>query len=927
MVSTLQRRTLHRSGCLQAPGATGFSLSRGLRGLPVSVVVASALLLASLAACGGDAGTDVTAAPARIVRVSVAQDSVAVGAALDPPLGVRVVSSLGDPVEGVPVRFALISGPGQVPTGLAVSDTKGIAEGTFQAASDLGESVVRVDIPSASQVAPLQFRVTTVPAGEVRLTTSAGDGQSAESGTQLPLPFTVTAKTPGGVAAGGVRIVWAIASGPDGAHLTSDTTFTGADGHTQNLLTLGSGQGDYAVRAFATGGVKTDTATFTAHAVGQLQSSVHVDSVSPSPMVPGQDATLYGSGFGTGAAEVRIEGASAQVLAVEPGRLRFQVPAFTDRCLPARSVGVRALVGGQPSNGELVPVRPSGTALALAVGQTATLSGQAALACLQLAASDSASHYLLVAGNADRTAEGITPLRLILRTAPVTSAAVASAEVRVRSAAAEQPARRADLYAMAIRVRQAALGELARRRVAGTGLALRRSQAARFATVPKTGDTLSFSFAVKPDLTVSCDATSDRVHGVVRVVTPHALVVEDTAAPAGGFDGATLDRLATEFEDVDYPSDVQYFGTPSDLDGNGRVVILLTPRVNGLTPRGSSVIAGGFFLPLDLVDKGDAQGGGLKGPDGETCSASNEGEVLYMPVPDPNGQYSDPARTDQILRSDRNTMPHELQHLISAEVRLVQRGGDFNSVEEVWLGEGLSHIAEEVAGFRVMQRSAGQNLAWSPILNDQRTLDQFNTFELDNFARLEFYMLQPNAAPALATTDPGGASSLQMRGFAWALLRWLADRLGPGAEPAFFRSLASGGSGLSRGIANIEQATGMRWEDLLAQFDLAMALDDQAPAGSNPAYQVTTWNLPSIFQGLHDNPTSGSRFPLAYPLVMTSLGFETGAVDFDVHASTSAYFDMTSDQASPAVAIQLASQSGGAPPASSSPQVLVVRLR
>jgi hypothetical protein len=931
MVRYLQRSTPHRPGRRDGPGAIGLSPLRGPRWRRASctgVGFAAASLL-FLAACGGDAGTDVTPAPARLVRLSVQTDSATVGSTLDPPLGVKVVSSLGDPVEGVPVRFALLSGPGQVPTGLAVSDTRGVAEGTFEAGTDLGESVVRVDVPSASQVAPLQFRIITVPAGQIHVAAGAGDGQSAEVGTQLALPFTLAASTPSGVPAGGVRIVWHIASGPQGGRLTSDTTFTGTDGTTRNLLTLGPDEGDYAVQAYATGGVQTDTAGFSAHAVTSLQSAARVDSVRPSPLRPGQESTLYGDGFGTAssAVDVRVEGTAAQILAVEPDRVRFQVPAFTDRCLPERTVGIRAIVSGQPTNGRLVPLTPSGTPLQLAPGQEVTLASQAALGCVQVAASDTATQYLVLAGNADQTADGMTPLRLILRTAPVSGDATAAADVRVRSAVSEEPAGRADPYGAAIRIREAARAELGLRRIAGTGLALRRSVEPRFAAAPTVGDTLTLSFAVSTDLTVSCDATGDPVHAVVRAIEPHAIIAQDTAAPGGGFDQGQLDDLAAEFESVDYQTDVQYFGEPSDLDGNGRVIILLTPRVNALTPRGSSVVAGGFFLPLDLVDKGDPQGGGLKGPDGETCAASNEGEILYMPVPDPGGAYSDPARVDQILRSDRNTMPHELQHLISAEERLVQQGGDFNSVEEVWLGEGLSHIAEEVAGFRVMQRSPDQNIAWSEILGDPHTLDLFNTFELDNFARLEFYMLQPDEAPALATTDPGGVRSLQMRGFAWALLRWLADRIGPAGEPAFFRSLARGGTNLSQGIANIEQATGERWEDLLGQFALALALDDQAPTGTDPAYQLGSWNLPSVFQGLHDNPTSGSRFPLAYPLAVTGLSFESAAVDFDVRSSTSAYFRLTADQAQPALAFRLASQSGGPPPASTAPRILVVRLR
>ncbi|HKK27126.1 MAG TPA: IPT/TIG domain-containing protein [Gemmatimonadota bacterium] len=871
------------------------------------------------------------------MRVSNASDTVTVGALLDPPLGVRVVGSLGDPVEGVPVRFALVTGPGSVQTGLAVSDTRGVAEAAFQADRRLGESHVRVDVPSASQVAPLEFDVHTLPAGEVDLTVAGGDGQSAETGTQLALPFAVKAVTPSGTSVGGARVVWEVADGPSGATLTADTTYADPQGRSENLLTLGPDAGDYTIRSFAGGGVETDTVTFSARGVTSLEAAARLDSVGPVPLRPGGDATLYGDGFGTDASvlEVRVEGAPAQILTVEPDRIRFQVPSFTDRCLPARTVGVRALLRGQPTNGRLVPVESSGTPLALARGQVEALAGADALGCLQLPGADSAREYLVVAGDADRTAQGMTPLRLILRAGSDTAAASggAAAAVRIRAAESRLPGTGLDDYSRTLRIQAEAREELARRRISGGGLTSPTRAAASIspsaATTPSRGDTMSFHFAVRQDLTVSCEATQDPVRTVVRAVGQHVALAVDVDAPAGGFDETTLQGLADEFDRVVYPTDRSYFGDPADLDGNGRILLVLTPRVNALTPRGSTAIVGGFFLPIDLVDSGDASGSGVQGPNGETCPASNEGELLYLPVPDPQGVYSDAQRVDQVLRPDRNATAHELQHLISAEQRLVMGGGDFGSVEEVWLGEGLSHIAEEVVGLGEMSLGQGQDLGWDGIVNDPARLRVFNTFELDNFARLAFFMAQPGEAPVLSTTDPGGVRSLQMRGFAWAFLRWVADhRTGASSEEAFFRDLARGGPNLSRGIANVEQAAGESWDDLLSGFMLSLAADDdRSPSSTDARYQFPSWNLPDIFQGLHDNPSSGARFPLAYPLAVTALRFESAAVDFDTRASTAAYFRLRSSAGGPPpLALQLASQSGGAPPTSTSPHVLVLRL-
>ena len=47
-----------------------------------------------------------------------------------------------------------------------------------------------------------------------------------------------------------------------------------------------------------------------------------------------------------------------------------------------------------------------------------------------------------------------------------------------------------------------------------------------------------------------------------------------------GFTDLDLADLAMEFGDPVYPTITEAFGSESDLDGNGRVIILFTPAVN-----------------------------------------------------------------------------------------------------------------------------------------------------------------------------------------------------------------------------------------------------------------------------------------------------------------------------------------------------------
>lgn len=898
---------------------------------PAVLLLVGAAALFALTGCSGEGGTQPSPAPSSFVRVSSTLDSAVVGETTDPPFAVRVENSVGDPVEGLPVRFGVVTGPGEVFPNLAVSNAQGVAEANFRAGSEPGSSRVRVDIPSASNVAPTSFDVVTLPAGEVSLSRTGGDGQEAEVESQLPLPFEIRVTAASGVPAGGLPIAWRVTDGtPDGAKLASDTTFTDSDGRTRNLLTLGRDPGDHTVTAFATGEVATDTVTFSTSALAALSGPAVIDSLSSDTLVAGQEAVLYGEGFGqlTADVDVRVEGSSGTVVDVTEESIRFTVPSFEDRCLPRRTVGVRALVRGAPSNGAMATLEPVGDPLDLAAGERVTLTGEATR-CLHLAATSSEREYLLVAGNSARSGSSITPMRLRLRASGDSESGEPPASVRATlREGGSDPELPEGLGGGELRIRQTAHDLLAQRRIGVRGGAGEQIRAAQVpGPPPEVGDVLDLNFAVDQDLAVSCADTTERLGAAVRATGPHVVLAEDTLAPANGFQEEDWEALRDEFESVVFPTDSAYFGGPADLDGNGRIVVVATPRVNGLTPRGSSSRVGGFFLPVDLIDSGDAAGSGLRGPEGETCAASNEGEFLYLMAPDPDGAFSDPLRSGQALRNARSVTAHELMHLLSTQQRLVLGEGDFESLEEVWLAEGLSHVAEEIVGLRIMEQTPGQNLDWAGMTATTSDLENFNTFHLNNFARLDLFMRDPVGAPALASGEPGGLRGLQMRGFAWSFLRWLADRRGGGDEAAFFRQLSTGGPAARRGVANVEQAAGESWQTLLAEYRLALLLDDLEGEGVPDDARVATWNLRAVFAGLHENPNTRAVFPFPYPLAVTPLPYGTATVDFDATASTAAFFRLIGADAEGPLAVGLANQSGGTVPLSSEPEITLYRTR
>ena len=88
------------------------------------------------------------------------------------------------------------------------------------------------------------------------------------------------------------------------------------------------------------------------------------------------------------------------------------------------------------------------------------------------------------------------------------------------------------------------------------------------------------------------------------------------------------------FDDFLYPIDTTAFGRESDIDANGVVIVLLTHRVNALSPdcnaQGSVIL--GYFFGADLLPRSSNNPG------------SNEGEIFYGLVPDPDNTACDISR-------------------------------------------------------------------------------------------------------------------------------------------------------------------------------------------------------------------------------------------------------------------------------------------
>jgi hypothetical protein len=378
----------------------------------------------------------------------------------------------------------------------------------------------------------------------------------------------------------------------------------------------------------------------------------------------------------------------------------------------------------------------------------------------------------------------------------------------------------------------------------------------------KVGDLLTVNVSAG-----SCSAPVNHALRVTAIGTK-SIVLSDTLNPSGGFTDADFLRIATRFDTLVYPLDVGAFGAPTDIDNNGRVAIIFTRTVNELTTADNQTsFVGGFFNPRDLFPKVDP--GTNRNND---CPGSNEGEMFYMIVPDPAGTVNGHAHTTGYVDSlTTGIIAHEFQHLINGSRRMYinTTATDF---EDIWLNEGLSHIAEELLYYRESGFTPRQNLDDATI----RVLfpAKYGIWKSDaasNLSRFLSYVRAPSANSVYADDD-----LLATRGATWSFLRYAADQLGTTDGTMWQRF----DNATVTGLATLQSVFGTDPLPMVRNWAVANFLDDFG-TNTDPRFMHKSWNFRNIF-------TTTFLYNPTYPLSVTGLSDGVKS-DFVIRGGSAAY--------------------------------------
>lgn len=245
-------------------------------------------------------------------------------------------------------------------------------------------------------------------------------------------------------------------------------------------------------------------------------------------------------------------------------------------------------------------------------------------------------------------------------------------------------------------------------------------------------------------------------------------------------DPDNLNHLIANYETV-LPLELGLLGQASDIDGTGKFTILFTREINAMAIRYGGLVTG-FFYAIDLMDD-------------KKYPASNEMEIFYVMVPDPEAEFTPAVPESLAWDIIAGVFVHELQHMINFNERFFVRG---LPPEEGWLNEALSHFMEDIYDFS----EAGP----------------------ENPSRVGRYLDNPaNICIVCGTT-------LEERGGSYLLLRYLYEQAEQGelyavenGQDLIRRFLDSN----ERGIKNLKESAfghpdaDLDWREFLAQFGLA----------------------------------------------------------------------------------------------------------
>jgi hypothetical protein len=273
---------------------------------------------------------------------------------------------------------------------------------------------------------------------------------------------------------------------------------------------------------------------------------------------------------------------------------------------------------------------------------------------------------------------------------------------------------------------------------------------------------------------------------------------------------------------------------------------------------------------------------------------------------------------DQWRRVIRSTVIHEVKHLAMIANRISNPSAQ--TFEESWLEEGMAQLSEELysrtitgatwRGDTGYGSAANPNNFWCEVRPSTASCAD-RPFIMTGHVAFLYDFLRDVENKTVLGGYPSSSSDPSFYGSAWLLARFLLDSYGTN-EATFLQALTT--EPALTGTDNLEARTGVPYETFLAQYHIALHLDDDpAFTPTQPWQQIASWDLPAIYTGL--NTDFGAATFVQSPLLKHAVAFGTFNSNIaSLRGGSAAHFDLSGTQNGKEM-IALESATGGAPDA------------
>ena len=615
---------------------------------------------------------------------------------------------------------------------------------------------------------------------------------------------------------------------------------------------------------------------------------VSIDGTEPSVLLEGTPATVFGSGFSPIASENRVSvgGLPARVTATTESSLSIEVPRAD--CLPPRRAELRVSVG-QRSDVRTVGVTPASQE-DLQLPQGFYRYSYAGNGCLHLPGDAIGGEYIIGVVSTSEDPSSLTPITMTSivgdptvaadRAPAVASRPLHQAVEKVGSVAARSlraPARPSDGIEIPRGQENAggrrdwqrhsevmAANEELLRRVGPMPAAMARPSRSRAVSV---NDTL----ALFVDTEGTCSANG-QVQAVVRRVGDHAVWLDDLDNPGETFTDSQLAELDAFYASHAKHVHDEYYGGLSDVDGNDRILILMTREVNR-QDRDDGYVLGGWVRFADLVPR-------------DQCGTSNQAEIFYGRVPDPEGVFGSAWTREKTLAYYPSLLTHEITHLVQANAVLFG-GADFAR----WKLEGGATLSEQLVAYRLFGHGSRRNLGYAAFEQGVdwywewvAGLAHFLGWDSDDPTGQGRIPNAPEECSWIGRPEDGNDGPCRnafraVYDVPSLVFRYAMDRFGgeyPMGEQGLMRYLTRA---TSKGLASLTDVSNWRVEQILADFYVTLWLD----LNGWDAYGMATWDLDDIW----------SRFPESAGLRPWTSNSAAFRGDWSIRAGSTFYLRWT----------------------------------